>query len=243
VSDDLIFTVFNAIISILYHSLPSHSFLPAGALAGVHSTPLHPKPLSSQVYFSPSTRSSSFPAPYILSEDPACSSFACFSLATKLTLIPSLDVNIPIESLEDAVISGIKANTPLFFGCDVGKFSDRTKGIMDTRLYDIKAAYGYSLNMTKAQRLIMGDSSATHAMVITAVHLGEDGRPVKYKVENSWSEASGEKGWYMMTADWFREFVYQVVVPRSVAEKRWVDVIDGEEVRELDPWDPMGALA
>ena len=145
--------------------------------------------------------------------------------------------------MEDAVIAGIKANTPLFFGCDVGKSSERTRGIMDTRLYDIKAAFGWTLDLTKSQRLEMGDSSATHAMIITAAHLGEDGRPIRSKVENSWSEAAGEKGWYMMTADWFREWVYQVVVPRSLAEKRWVEVLDGEALRELDPWDPMGALA
>ena len=98
-----------------------------------------------------------------------------------------------MEALEDAVMAGIKANTPLFFGCDVGKSSERTKGIMDTKLYDLKSAYGYELGMDKAQRLIMGDSSATHAMVITAVQVDESGRPVRYKVENSWSEAAGEK--------------------------------------------------
>ena len=141
------------------------------------------------------------------------------------------------------MISGIRANTPLFFGCDSGQSAERTEGVWDTRLYDIKAAYGYALHMTKAQRLDMGDSFATHAMVITAVHLDQSGRPVRYKVENSWSEASGEKGWFMMTAEWFREYVYQVVIPRSVAEKRWTEILDGEDMTELDPWDPMGALA
>ena len=98
-----------------------------------------------------------------------------------------------MEALEDAVMAGIKANTPLFFGCDVGKSSDRTKGVMDSKLYDLKSAYGYDLGMSKAQRLVMGDSSATHAMVITAVQVDDSGRPVRYKVENSWSEAAGEK--------------------------------------------------
>ena len=50
----------------------------------------------------------------------------------------------------------------------------------------------------------------THAMVITAVHLDDNGRPLKYKVENSWNDTVGEKGWFMMTAEWFREYVYQV---------------------------------
>jgi len=79
----------------------------------------------------------------------------------------------------------------------------------------------------------------THAMVITAVHLDTKGRPVRYKIENSWSEAAGEAGWFMMTADWFKEFVYQVVVPRSIADKRWNKVLDDGHATVLKPWDPM----
>ena len=51
-----------------------------------------------------------------------------------------LDINAPTDALEDAVIAGIKVNTPLFFGCDVGKSSDREAGVMDSNLFDIKAA-------------------------------------------------------------------------------------------------------
>ncbi|ORX34978.1 peptidase C1B, bleomycin hydrolase [Kockovaella imperatae] len=148
-------------------------------------------------------------------------------------------VNAPIEALEDAVVAGIKANTPLFFGCDSGKTGDRVSGVWDTELYDTKLAYGWSLQANKTQRLETGDSSMTHAMVITAVHLDESGRPLKYKIENSWSDQNGEKGWFMMTASWFREYVYQVVIPRSVADKRWTAVYDAGNPTVLKPWDPM----
>lgn len=47
----------------------------------------------------------------------------------------------------------------------------------------------------------------THAMVISAVHLDESGKPVRYKVENSWGEEPGEKGWFVMTDKWFEEYV------------------------------------
>lgn len=154
-----------------------------------------------------------------------------------------LDVNAPIEVLEDAVISGIKSNTPLFFGCDVGKQSSTPLGIMDTNLFNLQAAYGFSLNMSKADRLRTGETAMTHAMVITAVHLDNKGRPLKYKVENSWSDTAGEKGWFMMTNTWFKENVFQVVIPRCCTEKKWLDVLDKGEPIVLDSWDPMGTLA
>jgi len=45
----------------------------------------------------------------------------------------------------------------------------------------------------------------THAMVISGVHLDTAGRPIRYKVENSWGEASGHEGYMVMTDKWFEE--------------------------------------
>jgi hypothetical protein len=42
-----------------------------------------------------------------------------------------------------------------------------------------------------------------------------------------------------MSDDWFEQFVYQVVVPKSIAPKELVKVFEGEERIVLPPWDPM----
>jgi bleomycin hydrolase len=45
-----------------------------------------------------------------------------------------------------------------------------------------------------------------HAMVISGVHLDrQSGKPVRYKVENSWGDKYGKKGFYVMTDRWFEE--------------------------------------
>lgn len=49
-----------------------------------------------------------------------------------------LYVNTGIARLKAAVVKCVKAGVPVFFGCDVGKFSTRDDGIMDTEIYDIK---------------------------------------------------------------------------------------------------------
>jgi bleomycin hydrolase len=37
----------------------------------------------------------------------------------------------------------IKAGVPVFFGCDVGKFSDRETGIMDPALFEYGVNYTF----------------------------------------------------------------------------------------------------
>ncbi|KAA1108156.1 hypothetical protein PGT21_002227 [Puccinia graminis f. sp. tritici] len=56
----------------------------------------------------------------------------------------------------------------------------------------------------------------THAMVITAVHLDTEGNPVRFKVQDSWSDTAGDHGYFMMTNAWFDEFVYQIFIPKLV---------------------------
>ncbi|TFY65547.1 hypothetical protein EVG20_g5548 [Dentipellis fragilis] len=157
---------------------------------------------------------------------------------------PVLYVNTEVGNLKDAVVKMIKAGRPVFFGCDVGKFSESSTGIMDTDLFDYENAFDIKLQLSKADRLQTAESQMTHAMVISGVHLDpQTGKPLRYKVENSWGDASGDKGYFVMTDRWFEEFVYQVVVPKALAPKELVKVFEGTERTVLPPWDPMGALA
>jgi bleomycin hydrolase len=42
---------------------------------------------------------------------------------------------------------------------------------------------------------------------------------VKWKVENSWGADSGQKGYLIMTADWFREYMFRLVVNKKYASE------------------------
>ncbi|QRV79080.1 bleomycin hydrolase [Ceratobasidium sp. AG-Ba] len=152
-------------------------------------------------------------------------------------------VNTESKRLKEAIVACIKAGQPVFFGCDVGKFLDQPHGIMDLDLYDFKNALGLKHAMSKEQRLRTGDSAMTHAMVISGVHLDTSGAPVRYRVENSWGDALGDKGYFVMTDKWFDEYVFQVVVPRQLAAKDLTKILDGGKPTVLPAWDPMGALA
>ncbi|KAK8218974.1 peptidase C1B, bleomycin hydrolase [Phyllosticta capitalensis] len=156
---------------------------------------------------------------------------------------PVTYVNVDNVTIKNAVIETLKRGIPVFFGSDVGKYSDSSKGIMDTALFDYELAFNTKLALSKAERLMTGESAMTHAMVLTGVHLDETtGKPVRWRVENSWSETAGDKGYFVMSDRWMDEFVYQAVVDPSVVSKEVRDVLK-QEPKVLDLWDPMGALA
>jgi len=114
--------------------------------------------------------------------------------------------------------------------------------IMDLGLFDYELGFNVKLGMTKAERLSVGESAMTHAMVLTAVQVEEDGSISRWRVENSWSEAAGEKGYFVMTDAWFDQFVYQVVTSGDFVSKEISDVLK-KEAKILSHWDPLGALA
>lgn len=155
---------------------------------------------------------------------------------------PITYVNVDKKTMKDACIAMLKKGWPIFFGSDVGKYSDSAKGVMDTDLVDYELGFNVKLGLSKAERLLTGESQMTHAMVLTAVHLNEKGDPVRWRVQNSWGDAAGEAGYFVMSDKWMDEFCYQAVVDPSVVEQKTRDVLQ-QEPKVLNLWDPMGALA
>ncbi len=151
-----------------------------------------------------------------------------------------LNVELPI--IKEAAIKQIKAGDSVWFGCDVGKFLEKDLGTMDMEMFDFSLVYGSDKGMSKSERLDYGDSLMTHAMVFTGVDIGEDGQSIKWRVENSWSEKVGDKGFFQMSDAWFDEFNYEVVVHKSHVPAEILKALSDAPV-ELEPWDPMGSLA
>jgi bleomycin hydrolase len=155
-------------------------------------------------------------------------------------IIRYLNVDMPV--FKQAAIEMIKAGKPVWFGCDVGKMMERNLGILDMEVYDYGLVYDTAFVSDKAERVEYGQSVMTHAMVLTGVDLDESGHPVKWRVENSWGDKLGDKGFFVMSDHWFDEFMYEIAVEKRFMPSELLPVLETEPIR-LHPWDPMGSLA
>ena len=149
--------------------------------------------------------------------------------------------NVEIKELKKATINSLKNDEAVWFGCDVGKMFNRDLGIMDMKLYDYENLFNTSFEMNKSTRLEYGDSMMTHAMLFTGVDIKKN-KPQKWRVENSWGNKNGDKGYYLMSDDWFDEYNYEVVVDKKYLTNKILSIFDLKP-KKLNPWDPMGALA
>ncbi len=150
-------------------------------------------------------------------------------------------VNVPIEVIKDITQRQIEDGRPVWMGCDTGKQNHRTLGIWDAELFDYASVYGSEFGMDKATRLQYGQTQMTHAMLFTGVDV-VDGVPRRWRVENSYGDKVGDKGFFLMNDSWFDEYMFEIAAPRSYLSGDVLAALDTDPI-VLPPWDPMGALA
>ena len=150
-------------------------------------------------------------------------------------------LNVDIDVMKDIAMRMLQDGTPVWMGCDTGKQMHRDKGLWDADLFDYGSVYNATFEMDKAERLEYHQTAMTHAMLFTGVDV-VDGKPRRWRVENSWDDKVGDKGFFLMNDSWFAEYMFEIAAPKSYLPEDLQRALDTEPI-VLPPWDPMGSLA
>jgi len=154
---------------------------------------------------------------------------------------PVVYLNVPSKEMKAITQKLLEDGMPVWMGCDVGKEMDRKRGLWDADLFDVEGLYGIEYGMDKADRLRHNQTMMTHAMLFTGVDV-VNGRPRRWRVENSWGDKTGQKGYYTMNDSWYDQYMFEIAAPTSYLNEKMQAGLEAEPV-VLPAWDPMGSLA
>ncbi len=147
-------------------------------------------------------------------------------------------LNLPMDEIKPLAIASIKDSTMMYFSCDVGKYLDSKTGILSLSNYDYESLFSTTFPMTKAERISTFASASSHAMTLMAVDLNAEGKPSKWKVENSWGASSGYNGHLIMTDEWFDEYMFRLVVDKKYVPAATLKLFE-QKPTVLPAWDPL----
>ena len=147
-------------------------------------------------------------------------------------------LNLPMDEIENLAIASLKDGHKMYSSYDVGKQLDRKRGYLDTDNFDYGSLLGTTFGMNKAQRIETFDSGSTHAMTLTAVDLNAEGKPLKWKVENSWGPTYGQNGYLIMTDNWFQNYMFRLVVNKRYVPETLLKQFD-QKPTMVTPEDPL----
>ncbi|WP_158097397.1 MULTISPECIES: C1 family peptidase [unclassified Flavonifractor] len=151
---------------------------------------------------------------------------------------PALYYNLEMADIKSMLIRQLQDGEGIWFGCDCMKMMDRQQGVMSRELYDYEGLFGVPFHMEKGDMLDFFQSEPNHNMTITGVDL-VDGKPTRWKVENSWGSEVGHGGFYVMDDSFLEHYAFLFVLHKRCLTPEQLADLEQTPI-PLPSWDPMG---
>jgi bleomycin hydrolase len=130
----------------------------------------------------------------LLSHNPTQKDYINFTINNFNNMKDGVEIiytNVTIDDIKIAIKKSLDDGDPLWFGCDVGKYLEKSFGVLDTDILDYKTVFNTDINLNKKNRLLYCTSDVTHAMLLR----GYDNQTIQKKCDkaNLSSRHSAEK--------------------------------------------------
>ena len=145
-------------------------------------------------------------------------------------------LNVSADVMEEMCVRMLKAGKPVWFGCDADAYGDRQEGVWDPESFDWSGLFGgVDFDMDRKDWLDYKNGYCSHAMLLVGVHLDENGKPDRWKIENSWGDEVGDKGYFVCSREYFQRYVYEAVIDWQYLDEKQKELLQKEPLR-LEPW-------
>ena len=143
-------------------------------------------------------------------------------------------LNASMEDIRDVAVKMLEHGEPVIFGSDPRMFASKKYGLMDQGLFDLESLFGTGLMMEKPYSHDYKWTVGTHMMLINGVNIGPDGKPDRWKVQNSYGQSMGINGHYVMSDRWFMMFCDGATLDRRFMNEEMLRALEKEPIAITD---------
>lgn len=158
--------------------------------------------------------------------------------------------NVNLKVFKSSVLSQIKACSPVWFGCDFGKFNHKGESLLNDQAFsfDTFPLKKKELILPKSNAISMYQTNVNHAMLFTGYYYkNSHQKPYYWTIENSHGDKMknvsyhSNHGFITMSDSWFDQYVVMAVVD----ETHFQGVINAKDKNNaivLPKWSNLGEL-
>ena len=144
----------------------------------------------------------------------------------------NLFLNIPSKEFRNLIIKQLKNEEPVYFYCSTT--SKRIEGVWTDLLKRYGDVFDIDLYLDRNSILKTNGITDCHCMLITGVNV-VDGKTDRWKIENSWGNKYGNKGYYVATDDWIDTYVHRIVINKRFLEKKHLEILKQNKIK-MEKW-------
>lgn len=115
--------------------------------------------------------------------------------------------NLPLNIIKDLIIKQLEDGIPVWFGCDFtavcGSYTNKV-GILDSNLFNLNSILGIEIISRSEQEKFIR-CNYHHAMIIVGAQI-EDGKIIRWKVQNSFGKENNQNGYFVMNDNYFDKY-------------------------------------
>lgn len=152
-----------------------------------------------------------------------------FEATSKISGDPdNIRLNLEQKYMIDLILKQLKDNESVYFTCSTT--SRRIEGIWTDTLEKYGELFGIDLSMNKNDIIKSNGITGAHAMIFIGANV-VSGKPIRWKIENSWGTKYGKNGYYVATNDWVDKYVYSITINKKHLSKKQLALLNQEAIK------------